>query len=124
MSLMLYNVCNKRFRLFLPANRDNSFGHHIILACTAVLATSSSSILNPCSLIIFLQRRYPQMLDLSVSTQSHQFQHEKMLLDDYYDIVKEGDSLRWKFLSDPFLTVRTDPILWYLRVGIGKISSL
>lgn len=59
---------------------------------------------------ISLHRSYPQMLELSVTSQSDQCTQEKKLLDHYYAAVKKADPLRWKVLNEPFLPVRTDPI--------------
>ncbi|OJJ41995.1 hypothetical protein ASPZODRAFT_137588 [Penicilliopsis zonata CBS 506.65] len=58
---------------------------------------------------ISLQRSCPQMLELSVTPHSSQSRHEKKLLDHYYNVVKETDPLRWEVLTDPLLTVKTNP---------------
>lgn len=59
---------------------------------------------------ICLHRRYPQMLEHSITAQSDQFNREETLLNYYYNAVKEADPLRWTYLTDPLLSVRTDPI--------------
>ncbi|OQE18108.1 hypothetical protein PENFLA_c022G10784 [Penicillium flavigenum] len=58
---------------------------------------------------ISLQRSYPQMLELSSSSHSDQSNHKRKLLDHYYNAVKESDPARWEVLSDPLLTVKTNP---------------
>ncbi|KAE8152193.1 kinase-like domain-containing protein [Aspergillus avenaceus] len=63
-----------------------------------------------CASPLSIQRLYPQMLELSAPKQSDQYPLEKTLLHHYCDAVKETDPQKWSVLSDPFLTVRTDPI--------------
>ncbi|KAJ5217349.1 hypothetical protein N7468_010357 [Penicillium chermesinum] len=60
---------------------------------------------------ISLHRSNPQMLELSVSSQSDQGRHERKLLDHYYNAVKETDALRWEVLTDPLLAVKTNPFV-------------
>lgn len=57
---------------------------------------------------ISLQRSCPQMLELSLTPHSDQRSHERKLLDHYYSAVKKTDPLRWKVLTDPLLTVKTN----------------
>ena len=57
---------------------------------------------------ISLQQSYPQMLQLSITPDSDQRSYERKLLDYYYNAVKETDPLRWKVLTDPLLTVKTN----------------
>ena len=59
----------------------------------------------------FLQRAYPQMLELSASPcPAHKMEEEKMLLGHYYDAIKKNDSIRRQILNDPLHELKTDPI--------------
>lgn len=59
----------------------------------------------------FLQRSYPQMLELTASPCPDQKkQEEKMLLEHYCDVTKTNNSIRSQLLNDPLHELKTDPI--------------
>lgn len=64
---------------------------------------------------IFLQRRYPQMLEpLDTPAQSLESndsdKEDADMLAIYKQLLKEKDPLRWEILSDPYLPIRTKPL--------------
>ncbi|RHZ50978.1 hypothetical protein CDV55_103165 [Aspergillus turcosus] len=59
---------------------------------------------------IFLQRSFPQMLELSRNQQAERQVIEKRLLEFYSEALRSMDPFRWKVLSEPFRAIRTDPI--------------
>lgn len=59
---------------------------------------------------ISLQRPHPQLLELSASPQSKQGQHERSLLNLYYDAVMTTDPIRGKALSDLLFQAMKSPI--------------
>jgi hypothetical protein len=59
---------------------------------------------------VFLQRPFPQMLELSQNPQAERQVIEKQLLEFYFEEMKSMDPFRWKVLSEPFQAIRTDPI--------------
>ncbi|GIK02212.1 phosphotransferase enzyme [Aspergillus viridinutans] len=59
---------------------------------------------------IFLQRPFPQMLELSRNPQAERQVIEKRLLEFYFEALKSTDPFRWKVLGAPFHDIRTEPI--------------
>jgi hypothetical protein len=59
---------------------------------------------------VFLQRPFPQMLELSQNPQAERQVIEKQLLEFYFEALKSMDPLQWKVLSEPLHAIRTDPI--------------
>ncbi|KAF7157478.1 hypothetical protein CNMCM5623_001739 [Aspergillus felis] len=57
----------------------------------------------------FLQRPFPQMLELSRNPQAERQVIEKRLLEFYFEAMKSMDPFRWKVLSEPFHDIRTEP---------------
>lgn len=58
-----------------------------------------------------LQRSYPQMLELSASSQSDQGQRERTLLNYYHNTIQRVNPCRWELLKRPLLEVVTNPLL-------------
>ncbi|BDD62974.1 hypothetical protein MAP00_007924 [Monascus purpureus] len=59
---------------------------------------------------VFLQRLFPQMLEVSQNPQAERQVIEKRLLEFYLKRLKNMDPFRWKVLSDPLHAIKSEPI--------------
>lgn len=59
---------------------------------------------------IFLQRPYPQMLELSQNAQAECQVIEKQLLEFYFERLKNVDPFRWRMLSEPLHFIKAEII--------------